>query len=140
MEYRIFGKTCVVRIDRGEEVMASLASLCRAEGIRLAAVQGLGASDRAVLCVYDVDKQVYHRQTLTGPMEIASITGTVTEKDGEPYLHLHAVLCDEQLHAHGGHVNEIHIYATCEIVLSLLDGAVGRKQDAVTGLNVFSFD
>ena len=62
-----------------------------------------------------------------------------TEKDGEPYLHLHATFCDANMQAHGGHVNELYISATCEMVLRLLPGQVDRRPDYVTGLTLFAF-
>ena len=73
-------------------------------------------------------------------MELTSLLGTVTEKGGKPYLHLHATFCDANMLSHGGHVNELHISATCEMILRLLPGEVGRRQDEVTGLNLFEFN
>ena len=139
MEFRRFDDTYVIRMDRGEEILSTLNSLCEKESIRLAAVEAIGAVDRAVVGLYDVGEKVYHRKEFNEPMEIASLLGTVTEKEGKPYLHLHATLCDADMQTHGGHVNELHISATCEMVLRLLPGQVGRRQDDVTGLNVFDF-
>ena len=45
MKYRYYGDRLLVRLDRGEEVMASLLSLAEKENIRLASVQGIGAAD-----------------------------------------------------------------------------------------------
>ena len=89
--------------------------------------------------LYDVGEKVYHKKEFTEPMELTSLLGTVTEKDGKPYLHLHATLCDANMQTRGGHVNELHISATCEMVLRLLPGSVGRRPDEATGLNLFSF-
>ena len=139
MEFRRFNDTYVVRMDRGEEVMSTLAGLCEKEGIRLASVEAIGAVDRAVVGLYDVGEKVYHRKEFNEPMEIASLLGTVTEKDAKPYLHLHAMLCDADMQTHGGHVNELRISATCEMVLRLIPGEVGRRPDEVTGLNLFAF-
>ena len=139
MEFQRFDDTYLVRMDRGEEVIACLADLCEREDIRLASVEAIGAVDRAVVGLYDVGEKVYHRKEFNEPMEIASLLGTVTEKDGKPYLHLHATLCDASMQTHGGHVNELHISATCEMVLRLIPGEVGRKPDEETGLNVISF-
>ena len=139
MEFRRFDDTYVIRMDRGEEILSTLNSLCEKESIRLAAVEAIGAVDRAVVGLYDVGEKVYHRKEFNEPMEIASLLGTVTEKEGKPYLHLHATLCDADMQTHGGHVNELHISATCEMVLRLLPGQVGRRQDDVTELNVFDF-
>ena len=139
MEFRRFNDAYVVRMDRGEEVMETLTALCEQEGIRLASVEAIGAVDRAVVGLYDVGEKVYHKKEFTEPMELTSLLGTVTEKDGKPYLHLHATFCDANMQAHGGHVNSLHISATCEMVLRLLPGQVGRQLDEVTGLNLFDF-
>ena len=139
MEFRRFENAYVIRMNRGEEVMATLTALCEQEGIRLASVEAIGAVERAVVGLYDVDKKVFHRKEFQEPMELTSLLGTVTEKDGKPYLHLHATLCDANMQTRGGHVNELHISATCEMVLRLLPGSVGRRPDEATGLNLFSF-
>ena len=139
MEFRCFGDTYVIRMDRGEEIMATLADFCEREGVALASVEAIGAVDHAVVGLYDVGEQVYHKRTFDEPMEIASLLGTVTRKDAKPYLHLHAALCDAEMLTHGGHVNELRISATCEMVLRLIPGQVGRKQDPETGLNLFAF-
>ena len=43
MEYKRFGSRMVLRIDRGEEVLTQLRRAAEQEGIRRAAVSGLGA-------------------------------------------------------------------------------------------------
>lgn len=139
MELCKFEDTYVVRLDRGEEVLATLTALCEREDIRLAAVQALGAVDHAVVGVYDVRTKTYFRRTFDEPMEISNLCGTITRKDGGVYPHLHATLCDAQMDAHGGHANELRVSATCEAVLRVIPGAVERRLDEETGLNVFQF-
>lgn len=140
MEYRKFGDTYIVRIDRGEEILSSLAAFCEKEDIRLASVQALGAVDHAVVGVYDVDTQVFTRKEFNEPMEIASLCGTVTRKEGRVYLHLHVTLCGTDMIARGGHANALRVSATCELALRVLPGEVGRALDGVTGLNLFFFE
>ena len=50
MEYRKFGNTLVVRIDKGEEILESVKVLAEKENIKLASIQALGAinGDQAV--------------------------------------------------------------------------------------------
>ncbi len=139
MEYRCFGDTYVIRMDRGEEIVSTLAALCEQENIRLASVEAIGAVDRALVGLYDVGEKEYHKREFREPMELTSLLGTVTEKDGKPYLHLHATLCDANMQTHGGHVNELYISATCEMILRLIPGEVGRRPDEDTGLNLFQF-
>ncbi len=139
MEYRRFSDALVIRLDRGDEVVSCLTEAVKREGIALGAVSGIGAADRAVVGLYNVEEQQYHKTELIGPMEITSLVGNVTTKDGETYLHLHINLCDGAMNVRGGHLNECRISATGEIVLTILDGTVERRQDPVTGLNLFRF-
>ncbi len=140
MEYRKFGDTYLVRMDRGEEILETLAALCEKENIHLAAVQALGAVDHAVVGVYDVQTQIYSKKEFNEPMEISNLCGTVTRKEGQVYLHLHVTLCGEGMTAHGGHANALRVSATCEMAVRTLPGEVGRALDSVTGLNLFKFD
>ena len=48
MEFQKFADTYVVRLDKGEEIIASLQKLCETEQIALASVTGIGAADHAV--------------------------------------------------------------------------------------------
>ena len=140
MEYRRFQDTYVIRMDRGEEVVAMLTAFCRQENVKLASVEALGAADRVVIGLYDVAAKQYHRQTFEEAMEITSLLGSVSTKEGEPYLHLHINLCRADMSVIGGHLNEGRIAATCEMILRVLDGRVERKLDeAVTGLNLYEF-
>ena len=140
MEYRKFGDTYVVRIDRGEEILASLTALCRKEDIRLASVDALGAVDHAIVSVYDVPTKTFFRKEFNEAMEISNLCGTVSRKDGEVYIHLHATLCDTNLAAHGGHANELRVSATCEMVVRTIPGKVSRQLNENIGLNLFKFD
>ena len=139
MQYRQFGNTWMLRIDNGEEIMESLAAMCEEEGILLAQVNAIGASDRAVVGVYDLQEQQYHREELDGFMEIAGLSGSVTAMNGKPYIHLHAVLADRQNVLHGGHLIEARVGATCEMFVRALDGAVVREKNGELGINLWQF-
>lgn len=140
MEYRKFNETYVIRMDRGEEIVSSLTAFCRKENVTLATVEALGAADHVVIGLYDVGARQYHKHNFDGPMEITSLLGSISTKDGEPYLHLHINLCREDMSVIGGHLNECRISATCEMIVRKIEGIVERKLDEeVTGLNLFQF-
>ena len=139
MLYKRFNDTYMLRIDKGEEVIRSLTELCEKENIRLAEVNAIGAADSAAIGVYDLETASYHREDLPFFMEIASLSGSVTEMNGKPYIHLHAALADQQNKTHAGHVIEITIGATCEMFVRLLPGTVTRKKDEAVGLNLWTF-
>ena len=140
MEYRRFNDTYVMRIARGEEVMTQIAELCRKEKILFASVEGIGAADKVVMGLYNVEEQQYHKTELTGEMEITSLLGNVSEMNGEPYLHIHINVADANGRAFGGHLNEAVISATGEIFIRCIEGHAGRAHDEETGLNLYRFD
>ena len=140
MEYRRFGDTYVVRMDRGEEILAQLTVLCEKEDIHLAQVDALGAVDHVVVSIYDVPNKVFFKKEFNEPMEISNLCGSVTRKDGQVYIHLHATVCDKDLIAHGGHANELRVAATCEMFVRTVPGEVSRRLDENIGLNMFKFD
>ena len=140
MDYRRFGDTVVIRMDRGEEIVEQLSAVAAAEHIGLAEVSALGAVGDFTVGVFHTAEKQYHANSFQGDFEIVSLTGTVTEMDGKPYLHLHMSAGDGQGHVFGGHLNRAVISATCEMVVRILDGRVGRRRDEAVGLNLFQFD
>lgn len=136
MQYQGFGDTYVVRLDPGEEVLEALSRMARETGARLAQVSGLGALGELEVCVFDPVEKVYYNNAFVQPMELLSLTGTITEMDGAPYLHLHAAAGDGQGHVWGGHLKRAVVSATAEILVRTLPGTVGRTYSEVIGLNL----
>ena len=137
MQYKRFNDTYAVRIDLGEEIMESLKTLCARENIRLAEVSAIGASDNAVIGVFDRETRAYHQEELKRFMEITSLNGSVTEMNGEPYIHLHTTLADQDNVIHGGHLIRMYVGLTCEMFVRVLDGTVGREKNEELGINLW---
>ena len=139
MEYRRFGNTIVARIDRGEEILAALQEIAEAEGIQLASISALGATNDFTVGVYNVDEKQYHANDFQGNFEIVSLTGTVSTMDGRFYAHLHMSAGDEKGQVFGGHLNRAVVSAVCEMVITVIDGTVDRSFSPEIGLNLFRF-
>ncbi len=137
MESLKIGNKYFVRIDKGEEVIASLKQFCSNSGVGLGSIMGLGAADRVTIGLFNTITKEYHNTELAGEYEITNLTGNITTKDGEIYLHLHITLGDEDYRAHGGHLNECWISGTCELVIDAIDGEIGRVFDEHSGLNLW---
>lgn len=137
MDYRRFGDKIVARIDRGEEIHEQLEKIALREGIRLAEVSALGAVDDFTVGVYKVAEKQYYANSFQGPFEIVSLTGTISTKDGAYYAHLHMSAGNEKGEVFGGHLNRARVSATCEMVISVIDGTVERRFDPEIGLNLF---
>ncbi|MCI6156687.1 MAG: PPC domain-containing DNA-binding protein [Peptoniphilaceae bacterium] len=140
MDYRRFGKKLICRFDRGEELVSSLQKIAEKENIKLAEVRALGATDDFEIGVYIVDRREYVKNHFTFPAEITNLWGTINTMDDRYYSHLHITVAGEDGHAYGGHLNSCKISATCEMIITEIEGRVDRYQDDVTGLNLFRFE
>lgn len=140
MDYRKFGNTYIVRLDKGEEILEQVKALALKEGIRLASVQALGAVNDFTVGVFDTVGKQYHANSFQGTYEIVSLTGTIDTMKGEFYCHLHMSAGDGQGHVVGGHLNRAVISATCEMVVTELPGTVDREFSQEIGLNLLKFE
>ena len=137
MYYQRLGHEILVRLERGEELCASLLALAEKERVPLARVSGLGAADHGVVGLYRLEEQEFSPVVLDRPLEICTVTGSLTQKEGRPHLHLHGVLADETGGCWGGHLKEVRISATAELFLTLLPGTVERLRDEKLGLDLW---
>lgn len=137
MKYRRFDNTIVVRIDRGEEILEAVAELAEREGIRLASISALGAVNEFTVGVFNTAEKKYYANEFSGAFEIVSLTGTINTMDGKFYAHLHMSAGNDRGEVFGGHLNRAVISATCEMIVTVIDGEVDRYHDDDVGLNLF---
>ncbi|MEE1164804.1 MAG: PPC domain-containing DNA-binding protein [Lachnospiraceae bacterium] len=139
MDYRRFGDTLIVRLDKNEEIVEQVRVLAEKEKIRLATVEALGAVDDFTVGVFFTNEKKYYSNRFQGAYEIVSLTGTISTMDGHFYQHLHMSAGDAKGNVKGGHLNSANVSATCEMVIRIIDGEVDRYHDEEIGLNLFRF-
>ena len=140
MEYRKFSQGYVLRLDPGEEIVASLTRLVEQEQVQLGSVTAIGAPNDVTIGIFSTQEKRYHARRYQGDYEISALVGNVTRKEGEPYLHLHITIGNPVTgEVHAGHLTSATISATLELFLQVWDGQVGRKFSDQVGLNLFRF-
>ena len=138
-KYRTFGDRHVVSIDNHREIAAALAAFCDEKGIRGGAVYGIGAINEATFRFLDPATKQYVDKTFAEQMEITNLTGNISEKDGQVYLHLHVTASRRDYTCIGGHLLSAVVNGACELVVEDFHGAPGRRFDPETGLNLYDF-
>ena len=127
-------KELVVRLKGEVDLVESITELARSKGIVMGTFTGIGAVKQGKLGYYDQRSHEYREIRIDSPMEIASCTGNVSLKGGEPFVHAHAVLSDEKGNTRAGHLLEGIVFAA-EIHLTQLEGPrLARKYDEATEL------
>ncbi len=136
MNYIAQDQSYIVRLSKGEQLVASLTSLVKKEDIQGAWISGLGGSLSVELGFYQLDTKYYDWKIFDQLLEITSLQGNVSWVDGEPKLHIHGSFSDEKMCGLGGHVKELTVSGTCEIKLDVIDVSLSRRHDEAIGLDL----
>ena len=144
MDYRTYGGTVYIRMDKSEEIIGHILDICRKEQILSAVFTGIGGCGEAQIQTYLPESQTFETQTIRGMLELVSLTGNVISGDhNELCHHTHAVFSykeDEQHRMAAGHVKSITVLYTAEIELRpVIGGTINRKLDPETGTGFWSF-
>lgn len=139
MEYRRFKNTIIARMDKGEEILEQVKAIALKEQIKLASIQALGAIHKFTVGVFKTEEKEYLSNEFEGSFEIVSLTGTINTMNNEFYCHLHMSAGNDKGEVFGGHLNQAIVSATCEMVITIIDGNVDRYYDEQIGLNLFQF-
>lgn len=144
MDYRKMGSTVYVRMDRGDEIIASLLSVCRKEGIRSATYSGIGGCSAAAIQTFDPLAGAFHTEEKNGMLELVSLMGNIIcDEGGALHHHTHALFSYVEGGEHrviAGHLKQTVVLYTAEIELRPAEGVIGCKQDPETGTGFWSFE
>ncbi|MCD6310053.1 MAG: DNA-binding protein [Candidatus Eremiobacteraeota bacterium] len=98
------GREFLIRMPKGEDIIAVIEKFCEEKDIRSAAVWGIGAVERAVLGFYDAKSGQYLSIPRDEQMEVVHCAGNVSRKEWKVHVHLHVILADREGRCFGGHL------------------------------------
>ena len=144
MDYRRFGDTIYIRMDRGDEIIGAVLEICRKEQIRSATFSGIGGCSEAEIQTFLPETGTFETRTLRGMLELVSLSGNVIENDQRELCHhTHAVFSYREGAEHrmaAGHMRSITVSYTAEIELRPVQGGTIHWQfDPETGTGFWSF-
>ncbi len=121
-------RVLLARLDRGDDLLASLHALCERERVEAGVIQAIGAVERAVVGYYDQQAGHYDELVFEQGMEICNLVGNVSMKDGAPFVHAHVTLGDSEGRCLGGHLMPGTRVFACEIHLRAFRGTPPVRQ------------
>lgn len=130
-------RSLVVRLNKGEDLAESLASLITSQRITVATVQGHGALEAVILDSYDARARTYgDARSFTGRLELISLQGHLSTREGHPDLYLHAAVARDTgngIEVLGGRLIEAQVVAV-ELTLLLHDDLHLERTPETTGI------
>ena len=134
MKVREFDSGFMIRFERGESVMDVFHAFLNERGIAFGYFSAIGALQHATFGFYRLDVKDYLWHEINEDVEVASWSGNVSLRNGEPFAHTHAVFGKIDGTTLGGHVRDAVTGATLELVLHVLPGELHREMDDTMGL------
>jgi uncharacterized protein len=133
-------RTFAVIFDAGDEVIASLEAFAAEERLSASQFSAIGAFKDAVLGYFDWGKKAYEKIPIEDQVEILSLIGDITLKDGKPNIHAHVVVGKRDATAHGGHLLEARVRPTLEVILTEVPKHLTRHLDTKSGLALIGLE
>ncbi len=128
-------KTLIGKLKHGSDLLEQLTEICRSNNTRLGRIEAIGAVKKARLGYYDQQKRQYKTLDIDRPMEITSLIGNISLRDGEPMVHAHLTLADSDGTSYGGHLQPGTIVFAGEFIIDACEGPqLDRNYDDQTGL------
>ena len=125
-------------LNRGEKLHAKLQEFAREHELKGAWVQGLGGSGTMTLGYYNLAEREYEWREYSDNLEILSLQGNLAWVDDEPFWHIHGSFGGRDFASVGGHVKEMVVGLTCELLITPLDAVITRMFDDETGLKLLN--
>lgn len=140
-EFHTDGRRIVVIVaDKGDEAVAMITEAVGRHGVRAAQITAVGGFQAAELGYYDRHRRDYDRIPVAEQVEVLSLVGDVAERDGNPAVHLHAVLGREDGSTVGGHLLRGEAWPTLEVIVTEVGPELAKRFDPETGLALISLD
>lgn len=131
------GTNYVIVLERGDKLIASLTEFAAQNNLTGLWLQsGIGSAIDATLGWYDIETKSYDWQFIDGAYEITSLQGNLTLLENKPFWHIHGIFGGPNLETKTGHVKELTINLTCELLVTQLDAPMSRAYDETTGLKL----
>ncbi len=130
------GRVFVGRVATGEDALTSITRFAQEQNIVLGKVSGIGALEKVTIGYFDGNQ--YHYKSFGEPVEVASLEGNISLKDGIVFAHLHINIADKNFNSYGGHLAESEVFCLEFVIQEYLGEEYVRQDDQEIPLSVWS--
>lgn len=114
------GSVHLFRVPEDVELVSYLTNFAKERGIKIGAVSAIGALKECTLGFYDQQERRYERIRIEEDVELVSLSGNISIKEGEPFVHVHAVVSKRDGSTYSGHLFEAKVFVAEVLVMELL--------------------
>ena len=123
-------------LRQGDDVLAHIEKLGRQEKIPSASITGIGFLHEVTFGFYDFARKAFQPKTFFD-VEMASLTGSIAWKEGQPSIHAHATVAGGDFTAVGGLILAARVgTGSVEVTVIRHEKRLERKVDPTIDANV----
>ncbi|WP_370901099.1 PPC domain-containing DNA-binding protein [Chryseobacterium gossypii] len=127
-------------LRQGDDVIAQIEGLAKAENIPSANFTGIGFAQEVTFGFYDFNTKKFNPKTFN-KVEMGSLTGSIAWNENGPSIHLHGVATDDKFDAYGGHILSLHVgTGSMEIYVTVNGKKLEREIEQPLNANVLQLD
>jgi uncharacterized protein len=131
-------KEYAVIFSTGDETYSGLRAFAQKYNITSAHFTAIGAISGATLGWFDPSRKMYKLMPFSGQMEVASMVGDIGLYQGKPAIHTHAVLGLPDGTARAGHVVDMTVRPTLEVMVTVDPKTMQKQFDPETDLTLIT--
>jgi uncharacterized protein len=121
---------------KGDEASSGLLKFAEKYQVTSAHFTAIGAGNRATVAWFDPQRKMYKKIPIEGQFEVISMIGDIALYQGKPQVHTHMVVANSDGTARGGHVLELYVNPTLEVMVTVDTIAMHKRMDPETGLDL----
>ena len=128
------------KLSFGGDLLEELTDVCEKENVLLGTVEAIGAVQKGCIGYYNQDEKKYQFVEFDKHLEIASLIGNISIRDGKAMVHAHVTFSDDEGVCYAGHLSGGTIVFACEFIITVCNGpGFVRDVDEETGLPLWKF-
>jgi hypothetical protein len=127
-------KTWALVFAIGDEPMSGLENFAKEHKLSAARFTAIGAFERVMLAYFDWEKKEYRELPINEQVEVLTMTGDISLKDGHPKVHAHLIVGRSDGTTRGGHLKKASVRPTLEVMLTESPADLQRSFDETSGL------
>ena len=126
----------IYSLKAGAKVPGAIQAIAAREKIRTARVEAIGGVSKLTLAYFNHNTKRYEEHEYEEFLEVTSLLGNITLKDGRPFLHAHGNFGRKDQSVVGGHVVSATAFPFLEVVMTPTTNVALKRFEESMGMNV----
>jgi uncharacterized protein len=129
-------KQYAVIFYQGDEAFSGLLEFAEQYHVTSAHFTAIGALNGATIGWFDPQRKMYKKIRIDGQHEVIGMSGDIALYQGKPAVHTHMVVGNPDGTTSGGHVLELNVSPTLEVMLTVDPVTTQKRFDPATDLTL----